>query len=66
MEVTTIEATIEEDPEPTMAKLLFGLNQKIGDYDEMHHYVDIEDMIHMDVDYIYPETRLDNDNVTKR
>ena len=49
MEVTMIRAKVEEDPEATMARFLNGLNFEIRDRVEMHHYVEIEDMVHMAV-----------------
>ena len=49
MEVTMIRANVEEDPEATMARFLNGLNLEIRDRVEMHHYLEIEEMVHMAV-----------------
>lgn len=42
-----IQANMEEDREVTMARFLFGLNWEIRDRAEMHHYVELKDMVHM-------------------
>ena len=42
-----IRANVEEDREATMARFLMGLNREIHDRVEMHHYVELEDMVHM-------------------
>ena len=42
-----IRANIEEDREATMACFLSGLNRDIAKLVELHHYVDLEDMVHM-------------------
>ncbi|XP_048234386.1 uncharacterized protein LOC125370965 [Ricinus communis] len=47
--MTMIRANIEEDREATMARFLHGLNKKIADLVDLHHYVDMEDMLHMAV-----------------
>ena len=47
MEVAMIRANIEEDREATMAQFLAGLNQEIANQVELHHYVELEDMVHM-------------------
>lgn len=47
MEIVMIRANVEEDREATMARFLFGLNREIHDRVEMHHYVELEDMVHM-------------------
>src|SRR4051812_12973493 len=47
MEVAMIRANIEEDREATMARFLAGLNQEIANQVEQHHYVELEDMVHM-------------------
>ena len=49
MEITIIRASIEEDPEATMASFLYGLNRNIADLVELHHYVNMEDMLHMTI-----------------
>lgn len=47
MEVTMIKANVEEDREATMARFLHGLNKNIANVVELHHYVELEDMLHM-------------------
>ena len=47
MEVAMIRANVEEDREATMARFLNGLNHEIANEVELHHYVEIEDMVHM-------------------
>ena len=42
-----IRANIDEDREATMARFLHGLNRNIADLVELHHYVDMDDMLHM-------------------
>ena len=42
-----IRANIEEDREATMARFLLSLNHEISNLVELHHYVDLEDMVHM-------------------
>ena len=44
-----IRANIEEDREATMACFLSGLNYKITNLVELHHYVDLEDIVHMEI-----------------
>ncbi|KAL0349753.1 UNVERIFIED_CONTAM: hypothetical protein Sradi_4124500 [Sesamum radiatum] len=46
MEIATIRTNIIEDNEATMAHFLHGLNQDITDVVEMHHYVELEEMVH--------------------
>jgi len=41
------QANVVDDRETTMARFLNGLNQDIGNVVELHHYVDLEDMVHM-------------------
>ena len=47
MEVAMIRANVVEDAEATMARFLGGLNREIANMVELHHYVDLEDMLHM-------------------
>jgi hypothetical protein len=47
MEVAMIQANVEEDREVTMARFLSGLNRDIAHVVELHHYEEIEDMVHM-------------------
>ena len=42
-----IRANIEKDREATMACFLSSLNHEIANLVELHHYVDLEDMVHM-------------------
>ena len=47
MEITMIQANVEEDREATMAKFSNGLNRDIANVVELQHYVELEDMVHM-------------------
>ena len=47
MKMAMIWDNIEEDREAIMAHFLSGLNHKITNLVELHHYVDLEDMVHM-------------------
>ena len=47
MEVAMIRANVKEDKEAIMAQFLLGLNKEIANEVEMHHYVELEDMLHM-------------------
>jgi len=47
MEVAMIQANVEEDREATMARFLSGLNRDIAHVVELHHYEEVEDMVHM-------------------
>ena len=42
-----IRAYVQEDREATMARLLHGLNRNIADFMELHHYIDMDDILHM-------------------
>ena len=44
-----VRANVEEDKEATMAKFLSGLNLYIANIVELHHYMEIEDMVHMEI-----------------
>lgn len=46
MEIAMIRANVEEEREATMARFLHGLNRDIADVVEMHHYVELQDMVH--------------------
>ncbi|XP_050885826.1 uncharacterized protein LOC127091276 [Lathyrus oleraceus] len=46
MEVLKIRANVEEDDEATMARFLHGLNHEIGDIVELHHYVEMDELVH--------------------
>ena len=47
MEMAMIRANVEEDREATMARFLNGLNREIANTIEIHHYVELEDLVHM-------------------
>ena len=47
MEMAMIRANVEEDREATMARFLNGLNREIANTIELHHYVELEDLVHM-------------------
>ena len=47
MEIAMIWANVEEDREATMARFLNGLNWDIANVEELQHYVELEDMMHM-------------------
>ena len=42
-----IKANVEEDREATMAMFLNGLNKNIVDRADLHHYVEIEDLVNL-------------------
>ncbi|KAL0313326.1 UNVERIFIED_CONTAM: hypothetical protein Sradi_5731900 [Sesamum radiatum] len=46
MEIAMIRTNIMEDNEATMACFLHGLNRDNADVVEMHHYVELEEMVH--------------------
>ena len=47
MEIAMIIANIIEDCEATMGRFLYGLNRNIAELVELHHYDDMEDILHM-------------------
>ena len=47
MEIMLIRANIEEDREATMARFLSGLNREISNVVELHHYIELEEMVNM-------------------
>ena len=47
MEMAMIRANIEEDCEATMEWFLHGLNWEIHEIVELHHCVDLEDIVHV-------------------
>ena len=49
MEVAMIRANVEEDKEATMARFQNGLNRDVANVVELLHYVDLEDMVHMEI-----------------
>ena len=42
-----IKANVEEDREATMVRFLNGLNKNIVDRADLHHYVEIEDLVNL-------------------
>ena len=49
MEVPIIRADVQEHREAIMKKILHRLNKSIADLVELHHYVDMDDMLHMTI-----------------
>ena len=49
MEIAMIQANVEEDREATMTRFLNGLSQDIANVVELQHYVELEDMVHMEI-----------------
>lgn len=47
MEMMLIRASIDEDREATMARFLGGLNREIANVVELHHYIELEEMVNM-------------------
>ena len=47
MEMAMIRANVEKDRETTTARFLNGLNREIANTIELHHYVELEDLVHM-------------------
>ena len=47
MEILMIKANEEEDREATMTRFLNGLNKNIVDRVDLHHYVEIEDLVNL-------------------
>jgi hypothetical protein len=47
LEMLLIKANIEEDRDVTMARFIGGLNKEIADVVELHHYVEMEDLVNM-------------------
>ncbi|KAL0401948.1 UNVERIFIED_CONTAM: hypothetical protein Slati_4224700, partial [Sesamum latifolium] len=46
MEIAMIRTNIMEDNEATVARFLHGFNRDIADVVEMHHYAELEEMVH--------------------
>ena len=46
MEIAMIRANIEEDREATMARFIGGLNKEIANVVELHHYVEMEELLY--------------------
>ena len=47
MEILIIKANVEEDREATMVRFLNGLNKNIADRVDLHHYIEIEDLVNL-------------------
>ena len=47
MEIAMIQASVEEDKEPTISRFLNGLNRVIANVVELQYYVELEDIVHM-------------------
>ncbi|XP_031405679.1 uncharacterized protein LOC116214411 [Punica granatum] len=47
LEIAMIRANVEEDREATMARFISGLNREIANIVELHHYVEVEQLVHM-------------------
>jgi hypothetical protein len=47
MEIAVIWANVIEDREATMARFLNRLNRDIANIEELQHYVELKDMVHM-------------------
>src|SRR5262249_23530927 len=46
MEIAMIRASVKEDCEVTMARFIGGLNKEIADIVELHHYVEMEELLY--------------------
>ena len=44
-----VRVNVEEDREAPMARFLSGLNPDIANIVELHHYMEMEDMVHMEI-----------------
>ena len=49
MEIVMIRANVEEDREVSIARFLNGLNHDIANIVELRHYVEMEDLMHMEI-----------------
>jgi hypothetical protein len=49
MKIAMFRANIEEDEEATMSRFMNDLNHDISHIMELHHYVKLEEMMHMAV-----------------
>ncbi|PKI58993.1 hypothetical protein CRG98_020613 [Punica granatum] len=47
MQIAMIRANVEEDREATMARFISRLNREIANIVELHHYVELEELVHM-------------------
>lgn len=48
-DILMIRENIEEDCHATITKFLVGLNCEVVDVVELHHYVELEEMVHMTI-----------------
>ena len=46
MELLMIRLGLEEDVEVTMARFLAGMNTEIANEVELHHYIEMEELVH--------------------
>ena len=49
IEIAMIWANVAEDKEAIMVRFLNGLNRDIANVVELQHYVELEDMVHMEI-----------------
>jgi len=49
MKLFMIRANVEEDKKATMAGFINGINHDIAHIMELHHYVELEEMVYMAV-----------------
>jgi len=47
MKIVMIRANVKEDKEAIMARFMNGLNHDITYIVELHHYVELEEMVHL-------------------
>jgi len=47
MKIAMIRANVKEDKEAIMARFMNGLNHDITYIVELHHYVELEEMVHL-------------------
>ena len=47
MKIAMIQANVKEDKEAIMARFMNGLNHDITYIVELHHYVELEEMVHL-------------------
>jgi len=48
IDIAMIQVNVNENKEATMARFLNGLNHGITNGVELQHYINLEDMVHMD------------------
>lgn len=49
MEIAMMHTNVAEHREDTMVQFLSGLNKEIANIIELHHYVELKDMVDMDM-----------------